>query len=353
MGPSTFYQHSLNATLSLPLLRNRGGSLDRLDWELAAFDVDISDVRSMENQESFLLDIGLKFVEWAFREEQLRIARERLQFAEEELDRTERKLKLRLVDNADVLRAENAVHATRSAMLLIESNWKSTQAELATVAGDDGIYELQPDLDIYTLPEISAVDDAVLAGKAQSRLLRVVAIELEQLGLIEGSMLERTRPELALNLTGSLLGGSSEFGEAFEVKHPDLAVSLELRYPLGNLTAEADVATTRLQSRQLGFTRDNLARQLESGIRATHAQLTHLKIAMEEDRRRIDTAEKKTVAEKEMYDQGRGDLTFVIQSRDGEAVAKLDRAQKASLYQQLFMQYQALMDELLSDENRQ
>ena len=80
--------------------------------------------------------------------------------------------------------------------------------------------------------------------------------------------------------------------------------------------------------------------------------MTHLKIAIEEDKRRIATAKDKTDAEKRLYDQGRGDLTFVIQSRDGEAIARLDRADKASLYQQLFMQYQALMDELFVGESR-
>jgi outer membrane protein TolC len=97
----------------LPLLRNRGGQLDRLDYDLAAFDVDLAAVNATENQESFLLDVSMKYLDWVLADEQRRIARERLDLAEEELERTRRKRRSHLVEEADVLRAEDAVQVAR------------------------------------------------------------------------------------------------------------------------------------------------------------------------------------------------------------------------------------------------
>jgi len=54
-----------------------------------------------------------------------------------------------------------------------------------------------------------------------------------------------------------------------------------------------------------------------------------------------------------LYNQGRGDLTFVIQSRDNEENAKLTYAQNSTLYHKLILQYRSLLDELLPSPQRE
>jgi outer membrane protein TolC len=61
----------------------------------------------------------------------------------------------------------------------------------------------------------------------------------------------------------------------------------------------------------------------------------------------IESARQKTEEELKLYNQGRGDLTFVIQSRDNEENAKLTYAQNSIFYHKLILQYHALLDELL------
>ena len=62
----------------------------------------------------------------------------------------------------------------------------------------------------------------------------------------------------------------------------------------------------------------------------------------------IESAKAKTREELRLYNQGRGILTFVIQSRDNEEQAKLTYAQNAANYHKLILQYRALMDELFT-----
>jgi outer membrane protein TolC len=270
--------------------------------------------------------------------------------AEEELNRTRKKFRSRLVDEADVLRAEDALHATDAATLQIESVWKSVQAELATLSKSSELYASTPEFDLYDLPILPSVDEAVAYALGRSRVLKAIDIQRGQLQILQNGLEEQTRPDLALNLTGALVGGSDEFGNSLEVTHPDVMVALALRYPLGNRTARADVEKVHLQIRQLNLVRQDAALRMESSLRAIVVQLEQLRVALAASERRIETARKKTLAEQDIYRQGRGDLTFVIQSRDREALAKLDRAEKSAIYHQLVMSYRSLADELLPSD---
>jgi outer membrane protein TolC len=347
IGPSTYYRHQLSATYSLPLLKNRRGVLDRLEYELSAFDVDLSGVNTLENQENFLLDLGLKFLDWVLLEEQFRIAQDRLSLAREELDRSKRKREANLIDEVDVRRAEEAVYAVQSAVFLVESRWKATQAELATLAGSDELYGQRPQFDLYERPALGNAEDAMEELKRTSRLIRSLEIQVSRLGRMEEGLTEGVRPELSLNLRGALLGGDEDFSGSLGVTQPDVTVALELRYPFGNRTARANVDGARLQIRQLSKAVEEVEVTLEAGLRNILVQASELENVLTNNVAQIETAKQRTEEEIRLYDQGRGDLTFVIQSRDGEARAKLSYAENSAVYHTLVLQYQALTDRLL------
>jgi len=269
--------------------------------------------------------------------------------AEEELGRTRRQRAARLVDEADVLRAQDAVHLTQSVLRNIEAAWAAARAELARLAASDQALGDGPDFDLYAIPgaipDAAAVDTAV----ARSRLVRAIDIQRRQLARLQAGNAEVARPDLALNLSGALLGGDESMGDSFALDHPDVGVALELRYPLGNRTAEADLATTRLELRQLAYARGEAEVTLRSGMEGIVTRLDGLGEVLALDVQRIETARRKTEEEQLLYERGRGNLTFVIQSRDGEAIARLDYAEHAARYHELLLQYRALADQLLSD----
>jgi hypothetical protein len=83
-NPSELFRQQLSVTYSHPLLRNQSGILDRLEYELAAYAIDFTEIQSRENQEVFLLSMGFGFLDWILLEEQLNINNERLRLAEEQ-----------------------------------------------------------------------------------------------------------------------------------------------------------------------------------------------------------------------------------------------------------------------------
>jgi len=64
------------------------------------------------------------------------------------------------------------------------------------------------------------------------------------------------------------------------------------------------------------------------------------------NRAQIASAKLRTREEIALYEKGRGDLTFVIMSRDNEEAARLTYAENALNYQKLWIRYLALLDRL-------
>jgi outer membrane protein TolC len=347
LGPSTYYHNVLSATWSVPLMQNRGGVLARLEHDLSLFDVKTSEVIALENQEDFLLEAGVTFLEWVLAREQMRIAQDRLDFAVEELERSRRKLSAFLVDEVDVLRAQDAVHGTRSALYLIESQWKSVQAGLATLASDEAMYRSIPDYDLYKLPAQMDVEDFVDYVLEHSRLVQGLEIQHEQLLQLERGYGQTEKPELALNLGAALKGGDDGFGGSWEMRYPDIGAGLVFSYPIGTRTATADVEKTRLQVRQLELSIQDTRLSLEIAARTILVRMNELKDVIDSNIAQIQSNRARTEEELKLYNQGRGDLTFVIQSRDRVALSELEYAGNAANYHTLLLQLNALADELL------
>ena len=85
---------------------------------------------------------------------------------------------------------------------------------------------------------------------------------------------------------------------------------------------------------------------LEASLSSLHTQLNKLGEVLVFNLEQIESARLRTIEETKIYEQGRGDLTFVIMSRDNEESSKLTYAENALNYQKLWLQFQALMDRL-------
>ncbi len=347
LGPSQLYQHRAFLTYSQPLLKNYKGKLDRLNYELSQYTVDFTEIQALENQEGFLVDLGDRFLDWTLLWEQIRIAKERTSLAEEELQRTIKKRQANLVDQVDVLRAEDAVRIAEQNVVLIESQWKSLQAELAVLAQSPELYDSSPEFDLYYRQALPGPDEAVLMLREKSRILRTLTIRRKQLAHVRDGYVETSRPELFLNVGAGLQGEDEKFGGSLDLDKPDMSVSLLFRYPLENRTAYADIAKTDLELQQLDKEIKNATLGLEAGVMNLLILIREMEKVLELNQEQIESARAKTEEELRLYNQGRGDLTFVIQSRDNEENAKLTYAQNAAAYHKLILQYRALVDEFL------
>jgi len=350
-GPARFYQHGIFATYSHPVFKNRGGQLDRLGYELGGFSVHSTELNSLENRENFLLDLGLRFLDWVLYTEQIRISKERLRLAEQQLGQVERRREANLVDKVDVLRSEDAVRIVKQNILLLESLWKAKQAELATISRNEALYDAAPAFDIYSTGALEPLDEVLSGAVEDTRTLRALRTVEERLVQQRKGLENAARPELDLTVSAGLIEGDNSFGESLTFDKPDITVGLLFVYPLGNRTAKADVEKVDLQIRRLENDIRNTRLELEAAARNLYIQIREIEKVLELNREQIESSGRKTEEETRLYNQGRSQLTFVIQSRDGEENSKLIYAENAVLYHKLLLQYTALMDGLLVGES--
>ena len=346
-GTQKAYRHGFGVSYTHPFLQNAKGVLDRLAYELSAYSIDLSMVQRDENQETFLVEAANGFLQWAYLSEVISIAEERLTLAEEQKAQTDKKFKSNLVDKVDVLRAEDAIRIAKQALLKTQSLWKAKQAELSVIAGSDEITGQSPAFDLYSLHTLPAVERAIDTMKARSRLLTVFDILTDQLAYSRIGLIEQKRPGLNLTVAGGLYGRDEEFGKSLEITKPDAQVSVAYFTTFGHRSLKAQIEQTELEIRQLEEDKENVAVGLEASLRNIFIQIIETEKVLELNRAQIVSAAEKTAEELKLYNQGRSQLTFVIQSRDNEENAKLTYAENALGYQQLLLQYRALMDELL------
>ncbi len=349
VGAFDQHGHAASVTYTLPLLQNRGGVLNRLEADLQGYNVVLTEVVALESQESFLEQMGQRYLDWVLVAERLRIADNRLALAQEELARTEKKRATRLVAEVEVLRARDAVIAAQQDIRRTEVQWRALQAELATQSGDASLYRAEPQFDLYALKPLPALERVVAVLEENSRLVKRIDVQLAQLAHQQEGVENQLKPALDLIASAGLSSDDERFSDAIKFDQPQYLIGLNFRYPLGQSSARAQVSQVRLQQRQLRFERASVLRQLEAELRNVVVQLHELEAVLKLNRERIEVARQKTLEELRRHNKGRSELSFVIQSRDSEQYAQLVYAENAASYQKLWLRYASLTDRLLAD----
>ena len=206
---------------------------------------------------------------------------------------------------------------------------------------------LMPEYDIYELATLPSVDDAITMLKQNSRVLNVLKIRIHQIEHEKQGFVEQSKPRLDLDISGGLKGGDTHFSDSYGYDKPQFSAALRFSYPLGNSTARAEISKTRLEKNRALEDMNNIELELEAALIHIMTQLKELEKVLSLNRKQIVLAKDKTKAEQKRYNQGRIELTFVIQSMDNEQNVQLIYAQNSALYHKLLLRYNELMDRLL------
>lgn len=346
-GPAELYSNGLYLSYTHPFMQNKGGYLNRLNYDLAQYSVENAEIQSRENQEIFLLSMALDFLHWALLDEQIKISNDRLQLAQEQSNQIIERRKANLVDQVDVLRAEDAIRIAKQNILLMQAQWKGKQAELASLSRFEEIMNQSPDFDLFKQHNILSfeeVKDLIFNAARPLKSLKTFQKNIEHQ---RSGFVELAKPQLNLNLRAGLARGDDAIGSALLLDKPDYLVGLQFNYPLDNTTAKTNIQKMDLQILQVVDETRQAQLSLEAAARNLLVQIAELKKVMILNQDQMESSKLKTVEEIKLYNQGRGQLTFVIQSRDNEEKARFTYAQNAALYQNLVLQYRALIDDLL------
>jgi outer membrane protein TolC len=350
LGPSEIYESRGTLSYSQPLLKNRGGTLDRLGFDLAKYSVDIAKLQTIENQEDFTLSVALKFMDWVLLTEKRKIAKRRLALAGEQLSEITKRRKANLVDEIDRLRAVDSKEIARANLHLVEANWKALRAKLAILAASDSLYGYEPDFDIYDTEIPDRLDREALELLEGSRVIgaferRIARLERERTALLSGR-----KPYLSLDASVSAKGAGDSISTSVAADGTDASLSMNFAYPLGNTSASSEVRRVQLLIRQARLERDKIRLDLYAALKGLSIQIGEFKKIVEINSSQILSARARTKEELKRYNQGRGDLTFVIQSQDSEERATLNHANNSARYHSLILELRALSDDLIDDK---
>ena len=345
--PTDYYQSEVALTYIHPLMKNRKGFLDRLQYNLMQFDIDASEINALENEENFLTESATKFLNWIFLVEQRNIIEERLSLSKTELERTERKRKANLVEKVDLIRAGDAVRIAEQNLFLAESRLNGLKAELAILAQQTDYENMTPQYELYKTETLPPLDEVRARIESDSRIVRMLNIRIGQLNLARRGFKETAKPNLGLVAQVSRKELDEGLSGSFGLEKTDALIALQFSIPLGNKTAKSNISKTDVQISQFRSQIREVVIGLTSIVSNLHTQMTEMEKVLRLNVEQINSSREKTEEELKLYNQGRGDLTFVIQSRDNEQNAKLLYAVNALTYHSLLIQYRSLTDQLL------
>ena len=350
-GIDRLYEQSISLTYNQPLLENAGGAVERTEYEALEYVVDATELTAIENQESFLFDLGTRYIDWVLLTEKELIAEERLELSGDELELVQERREANLVDEVDVLRAEDQVRIARQELLLIQSELKALSAALNILAQGIDFSRLKPAFKLYDTASLPASEQAYEDYRNRSRTLAALEFQRQELLRRKTGDRESARPSLDLNLGLGLRSGDPRFGNSFDMNRADYTLGLSFSHPLGNRSAEGRLLQTALQLEQLTYHTGRVSLDLNAQITALTVRIGELVRILELNQQQIESAKRRTEAELGLYEQGRSELTFVIQAQDNEEAARFRYAENAANYQKLLLEYMALTDQLLTPEN--
>jgi outer membrane protein TolC len=251
-----------------------------------------------------------------------------------------------LIDEVDVIRAEDAVRVARQNLLLIESRSEAIQSELAVLVQDKSLNDMTPAFTLYETQTLQTLEETTELLRDNSRLLKAIAIRLDQQKLVRSGYEEQGKTDLTMVVQVGLKNAERSYGRSFVADKPEARIGLRLSFPYRNRTAKAKIVQADLQSLQLEKQLEELTLELSASIANLLTQAVALESVLELNREQIESAGERTQEELKLYDQGRGELTFVIQSRDNEQRARLIYAGNALTYHKLLLQLAELTDQL-------
>jgi len=344
--PSALQWNQFYFAYSIPLLRNRNGFLDRLQYQLKQYDIDITEIVETERCEDFLYMASLRFLQLSTINEQIGIAQKRQDIAKDELDRITLMNNAGLVDKVDVIRARNSIINLNQNMALYRAKKEALQAELAHLTNHIDLTDFKPVYDLYQTHYIPC--DSVNISKiiTNSRLIVPFTIQLSQINHYEKGLMNQRKPDLSAYGSLGIEKIDSNVIKSLPVDKPTLEIGVNLSLPLENKQVKLNLELNELRRNHLLELKESTKRDLISSLMNLTIQLNKLKEVLNMNRQLIESSYQKTLEEKKLYDAGRGDLNFVIQSRDDEMKAFLILAENAYYYQSLYIEYLSLLDEL-------
>jgi outer membrane protein TolC len=306
--------------------------------------------------------------------ENLGVLRESLKQAQASYDQNKRALELGALPPLDIYRSESQVATRRLAAIQAEYALKQTEDQLRRTIGADLDPTIAP-LDLELI-ESAEPPGEMLSVDAQSTIERALAKRPELEAWRQQLLNDDASIRLAhnglqpdLNLGGSY-SSSGQAGNQFDLtqtppvlvlanglgaalnqvgnfKFPTYGFSLQLRLPIRNRGAEADLGTSEVfKQRDLYSMRRSEQAARQDALNAVH-QLEQAKLSVAAGKIARELARKNLEAEQRKYELGAQTIFFVLDAQTQLAQAEVNLLQSEINYQRALTAVSRATGELL------
>jgi outer membrane protein len=368
---------SSNLTLSLnqPLLRNFGSFPNRAPVVLAERGV----AQSQSGLDGEIADAVTRGVNqyWDVVQarESLRVLQESLKLAEATYEQNKKALELGALPPLDIFRSEQQVATRKLQVIQSEYTLRRLEDTLRRTLGAD----LDPTLRAVPLElvEPPAPEEPLVSVDEADVLARALARRPELLGARQEVDIRDIRVRLArnqvrpdLSVTGFYSydgrsgrqldngvdpptvvaqGGLGDaLGQLRSRDYPTYGLTLDLRFPLHNRAAEADLATARVARRQGEIALQRQTQDVTLEVRTAVRDLEEAKASMEAARLARDLGEKNLKAEERKYELGAQTIFFVLEAQNQLAQAQVSLLQSEIGYRRVLAALDRATGEVLA-----
>lgn len=329
---------------TLPLLQNKDGINDQLQYDLADINIHINTLEQAEKEEDFIADKLKKLIDLAYYQEQYNINQQRLSLAKSQLDLVNKKFAASLVDKVDVLSQEDAYQGAKQQLLRAKQDLVLMRQEIAILLNMEGS-SIKADLNLYQPYQFNANNLKDLLAK-DSRVLKKNDLQQDLLERELKSFKNQSQAQLDLNLGLSSEGEKSTYSQSLENQSPTWNIGLDLSYPIGGVKNKTDVEKTQVKLSRKKQEKQEKLISLYTNTATLKEKIELLWDILNSNKIRIDIAQSRAQEEVERYNKGNTESNFVISAQNNAQDAHLNYAKAARDYQKAVIDFKAATDQL-------
>jgi outer membrane protein len=356
----SFLNPSLGSTLTFtvtqPLLRNRSFLANRAPILLARRAHTVSEANFKAQATIVIANTITQYWSVVQASENLQVLQKSLELAEASHKQSKRALELGALPPLDIYRSESQVAQRRVAVIQGQTQLAQLEDQLKQLIGAD----LDPTVQSLALeltdraenPPLEPVDlnqaiQSAIANRPELTAMR------EQLGSDKVTLQvaqQNLKPDLNLtgfyssngvggNLvdsTGAIIsrgGFGDSWGQLTSFRYPTYGMNLQLRLPLRNSQAEANLGTALAAQRRNFYALRQQQQAVTLQVRSAVHQLDGNRLAIDAAKSALDLAQKNLAAEQRKYELGAQTLFFVLDAQSQLATAEQSLVQAKIAYE--------------------
>jgi outer membrane protein len=370
------FSPQLSSTLNLqyqqPLLRNLSMDSIRQQVALSKKSRDLSDINLESVVTLTARNVRDAYWDLSYAINNLKAQQESLALSQQSLKDNQKRVEIGTMAPIDIVQAQAEVASNESGVIVAEASIRAAQDQLRALILDPGEADfwdvtLEPTDEMPFNEQTIDVDAAVRNALDKRTDLRSAKNSLDQGDINIRYFNNQIKPDVnaqfgyittgvggtALNVVNPLIptegglivpsrGFGSVLGDVFQSAYPNWTVGLQVAYPLGSSTAQANLARTKLQYQEAQVQMKNLQMQVVLQVRNAGRNVVTDEKVVQSARASRELQEKKLEAEQKKLAAGMSTSFFVFQAQRDLSAARVSEIQAISAYNKSLVDFEAV-----------